>query len=117
MGHTRNTQTKGVWLWGQPQAVSLPADQPGSPPQQVRSGLALHSPWALLLHAMLRCQKSVLGQQQAGRQHSNVQGNSLSPNSTHTALLRYCRHPLFSLTQRGFTARASRTPMMTASLR
>lgn len=34
VGHTRNTQTKGVWLWGQPQAVSLPSEQPGSPPQQ-----------------------------------------------------------------------------------
>ena len=44
VGHTRNTQTKGVWLWGQPQAVSLPADQPGDPPQQVRSGQTLYSP-------------------------------------------------------------------------
>ena len=79
MGHTRNTQTKGVWLWGQPQAVSLPADQPGSLPQQVRCGLILHSPWAQLLHVMPNWQTSVLGQQaggQAGRQHSNCAGQA-----------------------------------------
>ena len=75
VGHTRNTQTKGVWLWGQPQAVTLPADQPGSPPQQVSSGLTLHSPWALLLHAMLKHQThQCWDRRQAGGQPQQCAG-------------------------------------------
>lgn len=26
MGHTRSTQTKGVWVWGEPQKLPLPAN-------------------------------------------------------------------------------------------
>ena len=52
VGHTRLTQTKGVWLWGEPVPVQLPGGETtnvGAMPLHARSCVQRHAPGSVRL--------------------------------------------------------------------